>query len=138
MEAVKLKQGLAVAMKISTLCNGYFQETEPFKIFKTDFNRCSTVVNIALNALKFLCLTLEPFVPSFCAKIYEQLNLTRTVEDDQLIGELRDQQSKDNFSASTRLLAFLKEGQVINKPSPVFKLITEEQIEQWRDKFNGK
>jgi len=131
MEAVKIKQGLSLAMKISSLCNGYFQEAEPFKIFKTDYNRCCTILNIAINALRLLCLTLEPFIPSFSAKIYEQLNLTRTEADETLIGGLRGK-------PSIILLSLIKGGQKINEPNPVFTRITDDQCQKWRDQFQGK
>ena len=131
MEEVKLKDGLKIAMAIGSLCNGYFQETEPFKVYKTDINRCSTIINIANNALRFLCLVLEPFIPSFSAKIYEQMNIKRTEEDDRLIGELRGK-------PSSTILELIKGGHEINEPSPIFKTISDEQCEKWRQQFIGK
>jgi len=131
MEQVKLRDGLKIAMSISSLCNGYFQETEPFKIFKTDHDRCSTILNVILNALKLLCCTLEPFIPSFCAKIYEQLNLKRTERDEKLLEELKDK-------PSTFMLELLKPGHTINQPSPVFRSITDDDCQKWREQFAGK
>lgn len=131
MEQVKLNKGLKISMKISKICNEYFQATEPFKIYKTDLDRTYTILNIILNVLRFICAILEPFIPSFSAKIYEQLNLERTKEDETLIGYLRGKPSET-------LLTLLKPGHHINEPSPVFKQITDEQIEEWRKIYAGK
>ena len=131
MEQVRLREGLSICMAISSLCNGYLQATEPFKIFKTDYNRCSTVFNVTLNALRLVAAVLEPFIPSFSAKIYEQLNLVRTEADDVLLGELRGKPAE-------HLLTLLKPGHQLNLPSPIFKQISSEQCEKWRKQFDGK
>ena len=131
MESVKLKEGLKIAMSISSLCNGYFQETEPFKIFKTDQDRCSTILNVILNVLRLLCAVLEPFIPSFSAKIYEQLNLKRTEQDETLLGSIRGQ-------PVTEVLKLLTPGHQMNTPSPVFKQISDEDCQRWREQFSGK
>jgi len=71
MEATKLKDGLRTAMEMSSDCNQYIQENQPWAIKKTDPVRCEQVVNTILNALVFVCVILEPFMPSFSAKVYE-------------------------------------------------------------------
>lgn len=78
MEAVKLKEGLKTAMEFSSECNGYFQQFKPWDLNKSEDTkeRCKQVVNTALNALFGLCILLEPFMPSFSAKVYEQLGVT--------------------------------------------------------------
>lgn len=79
MEHVKLKDALRTAMHISHLCNVYIQNNQPWALAKGgQQERCAQVVNTSLNALKFLCSILEPFLPSFSAKVYEQMNLART------------------------------------------------------------
>ena len=85
MEAVKLKDGLRIAMSYSSDCNLYFQENKPWELAKTDKARCSQVVNTALNALFLLCVMLEPFMPSFSAKVYEQLAIKRELKHETLI-----------------------------------------------------
>lgn len=71
MDALKIKDGLRNAMDYSSLCNGYFQETKPWDLAKGgDMARCEQVVATAVNALYLLCTILEPFMPSFSAKVY--------------------------------------------------------------------
>jgi methionyl-tRNA synthetase len=131
MEAVKLKESLNIAMSISSLCNGYFQETEPFKIFTTEYERCCTILNVASNVLRLLCCILEPFIPSFCAKIYEQLNIQRTERDERLLSEIRGK-------PISVILDLIKPGYKINEPNPVFKSISDEDCQKWREQFSGK
>ena len=70
MEAVKLKDGLRLAMQYSSDCNQYFQDNKPWELAKSDKTRCDQVVNTAINALFLLCVILEPYIPSFSAKVY--------------------------------------------------------------------
>mmetsp|Transcript_33720 Transcript_33720/g.38822 ORF Transcript_33720/g.38822 Transcript_33720/m.38822 type:complete len:279 (-) Transcript_33720:6-842(-) len=131
MEQVKIRESLKLAMSISSVCNGYFQETEPFKIFKTNYERCSTILNLTLNAMRLLSAILEPFIPSFSAKIYEQLNLQRTQKDEVLLSLLRGK-------PSTSLLSLVPAGHPINQSAPIFKTISEEDCQKWREQFSGK
>jgi len=80
-----LKDGLRTAMLYSSDCNLYFQETKPWDLAKTNPKRCGQVVNTALNALFLLCVILEPFIPSFSAKVYEQLAIKRELKHETLI-----------------------------------------------------
>ncbi len=85
MEKVKIKDGLKTAMHISHLCNGYFQDNKPWDLIKqNDVNRCHQVVNVAMNALFLLCKVLEPFIPSFSAKVYEQMDIKDSDRDQKL------------------------------------------------------
>jgi methionyl-tRNA synthetase len=67
------------------LCNVYIQDNKPWELEKTDKDRCAAVVNTGINALRFLCSLLEPFMPSFSAKVYEQMNIKRSEKDETLL-----------------------------------------------------
>ena len=85
MESVKIKDALRTAMHISHLCNTYVQENQPWALNKEgNTKRCQQVLNTGLNALRFLCAVFEPFMPSFSAKVYEQMGLERTTKDETL------------------------------------------------------
>jgi methionyl-tRNA synthetase len=71
MEQVKLKDGLKACMAYSSLCNLYIQDNKPWELAKNDLARCGQVVRTGLCALRLLCAMLEPFMPSFSAKVYE-------------------------------------------------------------------
>ena len=77
MEQVKLKDSLKIAMDYSGECNKYLQDNKPWDLNKKEDTkpRCMQVINTALNALFALCVILEPFMPSFSAKVYEQMGI---------------------------------------------------------------
>ena len=131
MEQVKLKEGLKIAMSISSICNGYIQETEPFKLFKSDNDRCCSILYIIINALRLLGAIFEPFIPSFSAKLYEQLNIQRTEKDEVLL-EAAKGKSVDF------LLSLVPSGHTINQPQPIFKQISDEDCQNWRKMFGGQ
>jgi methionyl-tRNA synthetase len=85
MEKVKIKDGLKTAMNVSHLCNVYFQENKPWDLHKQgNIERCHQVVNVAMNTLFLLCKMLEPFIPSFSAKVYEQMDIKDSDRDQKL------------------------------------------------------
>jgi len=132
MEAVKLKDGLKTAMEYSSDCNGYFQQFKPWDLNKKDDtkDRCKQVVNTALNALFGLCILLEPFMPSFSAKVYEQLGITERTEAHAVMLQTL---SRD----PTVLRKLVTAGQPIGNPEPIFREIKPEEAVQWKEKFSG-
>lgn len=77
-------------MTYSSLCNLYIQDNKPWDLAKSHPTRCAQVVRTAVNALRLLTAMLEPFIPSFSAKVYEQMNLLnskgeRTERDEKLL-----------------------------------------------------
>ena len=88
MEDIKIKKSLQIAMNVSSAYNGYLQEQEPWELIKKDKARCDQVMNIAVQALQLLCTMMEPFMPSFSAKIYEQMALKRTEKQDKLLSHV--------------------------------------------------
>ena len=117
-------------MAYSADCNKYFTDSEPWKLTKTDIARCKQVVNTALNALFLLCVMLEPFMPSFSAKVYEQLAVQRELKHETLI-----EQVKQNPKI---LKDLVPAGHKIGNPAPLFRAISEEEAEAWKEKFKGK
>lgn len=132
MEAVKLKDGLKTAMEYSSDCNGYFQQFKPWDLNKqaATKERCKQVVNTALNALFTLCVILEPFMPSFSAKVYEQLNVKR---------ELRHETMLESLKQDKNLIRSQVPGEhTIGTPEPIFREIKPEEADQWKAAFSGK
>ena len=78
LEHVQIKRALSVAMAASSACNSYLQDTKAWDLLKTDKKRCEQVLNIVCQALQVVCTLCEPFMPSFSAKIYEQMAIKRS------------------------------------------------------------
>ena len=131
MEAVRLREGLFTAMQYSSDCNGYFQAQKPWELNKKEDTkpRCMQVINTALNALFGLCVLLEPFIPSFSAKVYEQLGIERTAKHETILYQL----SRD----PTLLRSFVPAGHSIGTPEPIFREIKMEEAEIMKQKFSG-
>ena len=51
-------------------------------------------MSLAVNSLYLLCKMLEPFVPSFSAKVYEQMNVKNSERDEKLFEYLREEPNK--------------------------------------------
>lgn len=73
-EQVKLKDALRTTMNISHAGNLYLQDNAPWELIKKDVARCGTVVYIATQVVFLLAVLMEPFMPAFSAKVYNQLN----------------------------------------------------------------
>lgn len=55
---------------------------------KSDKARADQVVNTILNALVMVCVIFEPFMPSFSAKVYEQMAIKRELKHETAIKSL--------------------------------------------------
>lgn len=102
MEKNYLDKGLRIIGEFSSFCNQYFQKKEPWK------TKDSNCLYLSINAVKSLAILLEPYVPSSCEKLWEQLNLDGNVHE----------QKWDSASKIE-----IKSGHKINKPEVLFKKI---------------
>lgn len=92
------------------------QEQKPWDLKKQNkLERCQQVVNTTLNALRFLCTIFEPFMPSFSAKVYEQMNLTRTEQDETILEQIKDHPE--------RIMQLLKPDHKLGNAEPIFREI---------------
>ncbi|CAA0840020.1 Probable methionine--tRNA ligase [Striga hermonthica] len=114
MEKVKLKQGLKLAMTISSEGNAYLQESKFWKLYKEDRATCSIVMKSAAGLVFLLACLLEPFMPSFSAEVLKQLNLPF-----------------DQISLSEQ------DGVVEKSKRPWEFLLADEEVEFYREKFAG-
>ena len=135
MEHVKIKEGLKVCMVYSSLCNLYVQDNKPWELAKTDPTRCAQVVRTGINALRFLTAMLEPFIPSFSAKVYEQMNLLNakgelSERDEQLLAYV--------YGHPERIRDLVAPGHQIGEPQPIFREIQPAEVEKWKAAYGGK
>ena len=105
-------------MAASSLCNGYFQAQEPHKLKDSNRLRCAQISNTAIQALVLVSALFEPFIPSFSAKVYEQLNYPRT-DKCELFYEFYLEHKED-------LKNLVKPDHQIGEVAPIFKEISEE------------
>ena len=57
------REGLKEAMEIARIGNRYLQETEPWKVAKSDMTRTATILNMALQICANIAAAFKPFLP---------------------------------------------------------------------------
>lgn len=68
-------------------------------------------------------------MPSFSAKVYEQMAIKRELKHETSIAQL--------LNDSSKFFAFISADHVIGTPEPIFREIKEAEAEVWRKKFGG-
>ncbi len=119
LDLAKMKASLQAAMHISRLGNYYLQKQEPWVLFKTDSQRCATVVHVGLNLVKLLTALLEPFMPHFSEKVLRQMQL-------------------DHSQIPDRWTFEVPAGHVISDAVPIFRQIKEQELKEFAHRFAGK
>lgn len=71
----RFRDALKDAMNIARLGNKYLQETEPWKVSKTDMSRTATILNVALQLCGSIAVAFEPFTPFASKKLCAILGL---------------------------------------------------------------
>ncbi|KAJ6825288.1 putative methionine--tRNA ligase isoform X1 [Iris pallida] len=130
MEKVKLKQGLKIAMSISSEGNAYLQESQFWKLYKDDPSSCSIVIKTSAGLVYLLATLLHPFMPSFCVEVLKQLNLSSE-------RHLSFCDEKGDAEKSKRPWDFLPSGHKIGNPRPLFQEMKDEDVEFYREKYAG-
>ncbi|MCK4405845.1 MAG: methionine--tRNA ligase [Hadesarchaea archaeon] len=78
LEELKVTQALEEIMAIAGRGNEYFQSCRPWEAIKSDPKKAADCLLNCVNLVKVLCIALQPFMPSVCDKLAEQLNLKIT------------------------------------------------------------
>ena len=77
LDTFHFREALKDAMNIARLGNKYLQETEPWKLAKTDMARVETILNVALQICANIAIAFEPFLPFMSAKLSKMLGLEK-------------------------------------------------------------
>ncbi|ELP85913.1 methionine-tRNA synthetase, putative [Entamoeba invadens IP1] len=118
MENVKLKEGVKLAMAISSVGNKYLQDTTAWTVIKTDKERAADVTYFALNILYFVSLVLDPYIPEFGQKVRKQLGVAMM-----------------DFPAKFGLI--LEGNTTLGEIGVLFHAITIDQINKFKEQFGG-
>ncbi len=111
LDKYRFREALSELMNLARLGNKYLADNEPWKIFATDPERCSTILYLSLEITAYLAALMEPFLPFTSEKLYAMLNLEK-----QSWSELNKQ--------------ILKVGHQLNTPSLLFEKIEDDVIEK--------
>ncbi|XP_052134881.1 probable methionine--tRNA ligase [Oryza glaberrima] len=130
MDKVKIKQGLKIAMAISSEGNAYLQESQFWKLYKQDPASCATVMKTSVGIVYLLACLLEPFMPTFSKDVLQQLNLSPEEH-------LSFCDEKGEVEKAKRPWDLIPSGHRIGKPAPLFKGLENEAVKGLREKFAG-
>lgn len=75
LETFHFREALFEAMNLARLGNKYLQETEPWKVAKTDMERVATILNTALQLCGSIAVAFAPFLPFMSEKLSSMLGL---------------------------------------------------------------
>ena len=145
MKEAGIKEGVKIFMEISSLGNGYLQVSQPWTLVKKkdpkyDLAKAESIFFILNAFLRLLGALAEPFMPSFSAKLYEIMNLKYEGNELKILGIINEFLEKNpndevGFLTKTNLM---KEGQNINAPKPLFREISQKEMESFKERFKGK
>jgi len=110
-ETFHFRDALKKVMDIARAGNKYLQDTEPWKVAKTDMARVATILNVAINMCANLAVAIEPFMPFSAARLSEMIHFDTLTWDS--LGRF------DLIKAGTRL----------EKPVLLFEKIEDSEIE---------
>ena len=117
LETFHFREGLKEAMEIARIGNRYLQETEPWKVSKTDMDRTATILNIALQICANIAVAFKPFLPFTADKLALMIGLGE---------QTWDQLGSDNI---------LPAGQQLAKPELLFEKIDDATIQLQLDRL---
>ena len=75
LDGFHFREALKEAMNLARLGNKYLQDTEPWKVAKTDMERVKTILNVALQICGDIELAFEPFLPFMSKKLAKILKI---------------------------------------------------------------
>ncbi|MGD2161682.1 MAG: methionine--tRNA ligase, partial [Anaerolineales bacterium] len=142
LEAVHLRAALQEALSIAREVNGYLDRAPWFSVIKEDRQAAATTVYTALRAIDSLKILLAPFLPFSSETLHRTLGYTQPI-----FGELRIEEFKETDRSHEALLydgstatgswapSQLEPGRKFKEPSPLFKKLDEEIVEQERKRL---
>jgi methionyl-tRNA synthetase len=68
-------------MSLAQHGNYYFDQKQPWKLIKSDEEKCGTILNICLNIVNALAVFMTPYLPFSSQKIWRMLGYDNNIED---------------------------------------------------------
>jgi methionyl-tRNA synthetase len=134
----KFKQGLAEAMRLSSLGNQYVDHQAPWAVIKEDRERAATILYVALRVVDSLKVIFTPFLPFSSQKLHELLGY-----EGWLAGPLEFREIEEDGGEKHTILtgdysnwvgrwepSELRAGQSLREPEPLFRKLDPEIVEE--------
>ena len=138
LDGFHFREALKEAMNLARLGNKYLQDTEPWKVAKTDMERVKTILNVALQICGDIEVAFEPFLPFMSEKLakiikiehndWDMLAKTDIIPAGTQLGEpelLFEKIEDETIQYQLDRLARIKKENIIKnfKPEPVAETI---------------
>ena len=138
LDGFHFREALKEAMNLARLGNKYLQDTEPWKVAKTDMERVKTILNVALQICGDIEVAFEPFLPFMSEKLakilkiehndWDMLAKTDIIPAGTQLGEpelLFEKIEDETIQCQLDRLARIKKENIIKnfKPEPVAETI---------------
>jgi methionyl-tRNA synthetase len=121
MNAIDVRKAAAELRAIWVAGNEYLQSSAPWSTFKEDPETAAAQVRLGLNLIRLYAVLSAPFIPSTAARMMEAM-----------------QASDDTWPSDVaEALSHLTAGHEFSVPDVLFAKITDEQREEWQDRFAG-
>lgn len=121
MNTIDVRKAAAELRAIWVAGNEYLQSAAPWSTFKEDPETAAAQVRLGLNLIRLYAVLSAPFIPSTAARMMEAM-----------------QTSDDTWPRDVaEALSHLTAGHEFSVPDVLFAKITDEQREEWQDRFAG-
>ena len=121
MDAIDVRKAAGELRAIWVAGNEYLQSAAPWSTFKEDPETAAAQVRLALNLIRLYAVLSAPFIPSTSARMMEAMNTS----DDTWPSDVAD------------ALSHMSAGHAFNVPDVLFAKITDDQREEWQERFAG-
>jgi methionyl-tRNA synthetase len=121
MDAIEVRKAAAELRAMWAAGNEYLQAAAPWSVFKVDPDQAAAQIRLALNLIRIYAVLSAPFIPTASASLLSAMN-TMNME------------WPDDMDAAARALPA---GHPFTVPENLFAKISDEQREEWVEKFAG-
>ena len=121
MEAMDIRKSAAELRAIWAVGNEYLQASEPWAVFKTDPEAAAAIVRLSLNLIALYGQLSAPFIPDAADVMRDAMGLPNLQWPESVGSALERCQAGDVFTV----------------PENLFAKITDEQREEWSERFSG-
>ncbi len=119
LEKFRFREALQLLMNLARTGNKYLTDNEPWKIFKSNEERCATVMYLSIEITTYLAQLMQPFLPNAAEKTLAMLNLPKKNWNTELKGQL------------------IESGHQLNEAALIFRKIEDEEIAAQIEKLNA-
>lgn len=121
MDGIEIRKAAGELRAMWAAGNEYLQAAAPWTLFKTDPDQAAAQIRLALNLIRIYAVLSAPFIPTASAKLLSAMNTL-------------DMEWPSDMNAAVQALP---EGHAFNVPDNLFDKITDEQRDEWAERFAG-